>query len=174
MSPATSTMCRSPTSRIRARCSRRRLREYHARFSHDGRWVSYVSNESGRDEVYVMRFRARPASHRLAVAGGRVRDLHERRRPSALARGAAPSCIYVSPDQQVMAATIDIRGDSAGGAAGDALFAINPKPVGWVYDVSADGQRFIVNSLGDEGTTAAGARDRLARRAPLSPTRTGR
>jgi hypothetical protein len=33
--------------------------EYHARFSPDGRWVSYVSNESGRDEVYVMRFRPR-------------------------------------------------------------------------------------------------------------------
>ena len=31
------------------------------------------------------------------------------------------------------------------------LFSLNPKPVGWVYDVMPDGQRFIVNSLGDEG-----------------------
>ena len=31
------------------------------------------------------------------------------------------------------------------------LFPLNPKPVGWVFDVMPDGQRFVVNSLGDEG-----------------------
>ena len=30
--------------------------EHHARISPDGRWMAYVSNESGRDEVYVTRF----------------------------------------------------------------------------------------------------------------------
>ena len=41
--------------------------EYHARFSPDMRWVSYVSNESGRDEVYVMPF-VMPARRRTAPA----------------------------------------------------------------------------------------------------------
>ena len=31
------------------------------------------------------------------------------------------------------------------------LFSLHPKPVGWSYDVMPDGQRFVVNSLGDEG-----------------------
>src|SRR3989449_11056669 len=30
--------------------------EYPARFSPDGRWIAYVSNESGRNEVYVAPF----------------------------------------------------------------------------------------------------------------------
>ena len=125
--------------------------EYHARFSHDGRWVSYVSNESGRDEVYVMRFR--PAGDEQAsprAAGSRFRiSTNGGILPRWRADGA--ELYYVSPDQQVMAATIDSRGDALVVKRVTPLFAINPKPVGWVYDVSADGQRFIVNSLGDEG-----------------------
>ena len=33
-----------------------RFNEEDGRFSPDGRWIAYVSNETGRDEVYVRRF----------------------------------------------------------------------------------------------------------------------
>jgi serine/threonine-protein kinase len=39
--------------------------EYNPKFSPDGRWLAYASNESGRDEVYVQRY---PTGARLAVS----------------------------------------------------------------------------------------------------------
>ena len=125
--------------------------EYHARFSPDSRWVSYVSNESGHDEVYVMRFAVpQPGVALPTVAGGRVRV--------STAGGVLPrwsangnELFYLSPDLQLMAATVDSHGEAFAVRKVAALFSINPKPVGWVYDVTPDGTRFVVNSLGDEG-----------------------
>ncbi len=125
--------------------------EYHARFSPDSRWVSYVSNESGRDEVYVMRFAVpQPGVAPPTVAGGRVRV--------STAGGVLPrwsgngnELFYLSPDLQLMSAAVDSHGETFVVRKVAPLFSINPKPVGWVYDVTPDGQRFIVNSLGDEG-----------------------
>jgi serine/threonine-protein kinase len=125
--------------------------EYHARFSPDGRWVSYVSNESGRDEVYVMRFRPpMPGMPAPTIAGGRVRI--------STAGGTLPrwradqtELYYLAADLQVMAARVDGKGETFTVHSVAPLFSVNPKPAGWAYDVTADGQRFIVNSLGDEG-----------------------
>ena len=125
--------------------------EYHARFSPDTRWVSYVSNESGRDEVYVMPFAMPEAGATAPVAAGdRVRI--------STAGGVLPrwrrdgrELFYLSPDLQVMAAALDATGTRVDVRSVTPLFSLNPKPVGWVFDVMPDGQRFIVNSLGDEG-----------------------
>jgi len=125
--------------------------EYHARFSHDGRWVSYVSNESGRDEVYVMRFRAPDTGQATPKAAGSRFRISTNGGVLPRWRADGAELYYVSPDQQVMAAAISSRSDTFAVQRVTPLFAIHPKSVGWVYDVSADGQRFIVNSLGDEG-----------------------
>ncbi len=123
--------------------------EYHARFSPDGRWVSYVSNESGRDEVYVMPFLppgeddtpVQPARVRVSTAGGVLprwrRDGRE--------------LFYMAPDLRLMSAAVDGAGRSLAVRSIAALFPMSPKAVGWVYDVLPDGQRFIVNAVGDEG-----------------------
>jgi len=125
--------------------------EYHARFSPDSRWVAYVSNESGRDEVYVMPF-SLPAVGATApvAAGDRVRV--------STAGGVLPrwrrdgrELFYLSPDLQVMAAAIHQAGARIEVQSVTPLFSLNPKPVGWVFDVMPDGQKFVVNSLGDEG-----------------------
>jgi dipeptidyl aminopeptidase/acylaminoacyl peptidase len=125
--------------------------EFHARFSPDGRWVSYVSNESGRDEVYVMPFTL--PSQGVAppeAAGNRVRI--------STGGGVLPrwrrdgrELFYLSPDLQIMVASVSTGGSRFAVERVVPLFSLNPKPVGWVYDVMPDGQRFIVNSLGDEG-----------------------
>jgi Tol biopolymer transport system component len=125
--------------------------EYHARFSPDSRWVSYVSNESGRDEVYVMPFSLPAAGATAPVAAGdRVRV--------STAGGVLPrwrrdgrELFYLSPDLQVMAAAVRQVGSRIEVRSVTPLFSLNPKPVGWVYDVMPDGQKFVVNSLGDEG-----------------------
>ena len=58
---------------------------------------------------------------------------------------------YLSPDLQLMAATVSNSGARFQVDRVAPLFSFNPKPVGWAYDVMPDGQRFLVNSLGDEG-----------------------
>ena len=46
-------------------------REHMARFSPDGKWLAYTSNESGQDEVYVRPFpRAEGAARLVSVGGG--------------------------------------------------------------------------------------------------------
>ena len=127
--------------------------EFHGRFSPDGRWVSYVSNESGRDEVYVVRCQppagtgasggsaAPPGRIRISTAGG---ILPRWRRDSR-------ELYYLAPDLQVMTASIEVKDDRLSVPAVTALFPVNPKPVGWMYDVIGNGDRFLVNSLGDEG-----------------------
>jgi Tol biopolymer transport system component len=44
--------------------------EYSGAFSPDGRWVAYVSNESGRFEVYVQAFPAGAGKRQISVEGG--------------------------------------------------------------------------------------------------------
>ena len=46
------------------------FRETAARFSPDGRWVAYASNESGRDEVYVCSYPECQGRWRLSTGGG--------------------------------------------------------------------------------------------------------
>jgi Tol biopolymer transport system component len=126
--------------------------EYHARFSPDGKWVAYVSNESGREEVYVTAF---------STSGQDARDGrdHDARRPGrwqvSTAGGVLPrwkgdgtELYYVAPDHRLMAARVDGRSPAFTVAGVDPLFQLDPKPVGWRYDVFADGQRFLVDTVG--------------------------
>jgi eukaryotic-like serine/threonine-protein kinase len=125
--------------------------EFHARFSPDDKWIGYVSNESGRDEVYVMPFSMPAADATTPVAAGnRVRI--------STSGGVLPrwrrdgrELFYLSPDLQLMAATLEQKGTRMEVGSVTPLFSLNPKPVGWVFDVMPDGQKFVVNSLGDEG-----------------------
>jgi hypothetical protein len=47
-----------------------------------------------------------------------------------------------------MAARVDGRSPAFTVAGVDPLFQLDPKPVGWRYDVFADGQRFLVDTVG--------------------------
>jgi serine/threonine-protein kinase len=47
-----------------------RFTERGARLSPDGRWVSYSSNESGRDEVYVQPFPSLAGKWQVSIGGG--------------------------------------------------------------------------------------------------------
>jgi dipeptidyl aminopeptidase/acylaminoacyl peptidase len=119
--------------------------ERDARFSPDGRWVAYTSNESGHPEVY-----ARPASGsngkwQVSNAGGS--SPHWRRDGKEL--------FYQTPERSIVA--VPIR-------AGEALEIGTPVTLfearlfvagysGPRWDVTADGQRFLVNTTpGDAGS----------------------
>lgn len=108
--------------------------ETQAQFSPDGRWVAYVSDESGRPEVYVCRFDAPGERERVSIAGGS--------RPRWRRDGR--ELFYISADKRLMAVSLRI---GASFEAGDPVTLFNFAPAVWIdYDVTADGQRFLCNA----------------------------
>jgi dipeptidyl aminopeptidase/acylaminoacyl peptidase len=111
--------------------------EKQARFSPDGRWVSYDSDESGRTEVYV-RASASPAGKmRVSTAGGN----------SAVWSRDGKELFYLSPEAEVMSITVG-PGAAFQGSTPVPLFKIPGDildlSVATQYDVSPDG-RFLMN-----------------------------
>ncbi len=123
--------------------------ETRGRFSPDGRWIAYASDESGQFEIYVARFPEPGERRRVSTAGGVWprwrRDGRE--------------IVYLAPDNTLTAATVN--GEVARFEVGAArpLFAVRPRPQvtlgDYPYDVSADGKRFLVNTLVEETTSSA-------------------
>jgi hypothetical protein len=48
-----------------------------------------------------------------------------------------------------MAARVDGRGATLEVERVEPLFQADPKPVGWLYDVTADGERFLIDTVGE-------------------------
>jgi len=114
-----------------------------ARFSPDGRWIAYGSNESGRSEIYVSPFPGPGA--KLQVSNRGVGQ------PSW--RGDGRELYYRTPDlKQLMAVEIK-AGPTFEIGATKTLFEVPTRIQD--YDVTADGQRFIVDMpIGQEPSTA--------------------
>jgi Tol biopolymer transport system component len=115
-------------------------------FSPDGRWVAYYSNESGRYEVYVASFPGPGGKWQISTAGGK----------SVRWRRDGTEIFYLDPDNKLMAATVNSIGSSLEVRAVKPLFqtrAASPN-YQYPYDVSADGQRFLINTLPEQTTSA--------------------
>ena len=102
------------------------------RFSPDGKWVAYVSNESGQEDVYVARFANSQERWRVSTAGGH--NPHW--------RGDGQELFFVDAEKRFMAVPMKI-GDSLTPGLPSPLFRIDTL-LGNDYDVTADGQRFLV------------------------------
>ena len=107
-----------------------------AMFSPDGRWVAYVSDESGRNEVYVLPFSGPGGKQQISTEGGGypqwARDGRELFYLNDLQMMAVE--IETEPTFTVSTSTPLFEGGFVSRAGG-------PYPV---YDVSADGQRFLM------------------------------
>ncbi len=109
--------------------------EYQPMFSPDGRYVVYVSSESGRDEIYVQTFP--DAGGKWQVSNGGGSD------PSW--RGDGKELYYRSPDQRLMAVEIRSGADfQAGIPQGLFVLRVRPGNPRNKYTASADGQKFLV------------------------------
>ena len=104
------------------------------KFSPDGRWVAYESDDSQRFEIYVAPFRGQGGTRQISVGGGMY--------PRWRADGK--EIFYVGANGRLMAAEVSSKGASL------EVAAIRPLGIPvitgrvYLYDVSADGQRFLV------------------------------
>lgn len=110
-----------------------------AAFSPDGRWIVYSSTEGrGQAEVYVAPFPVRGEPRRVSADGG----------TQARWRKDGKELYYLAPDRRVMAVAVDGGGDTFDAAGPEPLFTVDhPYGAYHAFDVTADGQRFLVNTL---------------------------
>jgi dipeptidyl aminopeptidase/acylaminoacyl peptidase len=113
-----------------------------SRFSPDGRYLAYHSDESGRFEVYVRAFPGSGGKWQISAAGG----------GNPVWSRDGKELFYLSLDNKMMAVPISESGSFRSGTAA-ALFAVHPSGYRTIFDVSADGRRFLVNNLpADQGS----------------------
>ncbi len=121
--------------------------EAEGKFSPDGRWVAYVSNESGRNEIYVQSFPLSGAKFPISTGGGTQPQW----------RKDGTELIYLAADQMLMAVPVKL-----GRPPAEPFQPGSPKPlfalphylggfVGRDYAVSNDGQKFLVSTVEGSG-----------------------
>ena len=111
--------------------------ERDARFSPDGQWIAYVSEESGRPEVSVRGLSGAP--NRLVVSSGGGDQPVWRRDGREL--------FYVGPDGRLRSVSVRAAGVSnlvVGAAKPLNVPPLAPRHWGTVYDVSPDGTRVFL------------------------------
>jgi dipeptidyl aminopeptidase/acylaminoacyl peptidase len=119
--------------------------ESSGRFAPDGRFVAYVSNESGRSEVYVRSFPDGAGKWQVSSNGGAFPRWRRDGSELYYVDGTTLMAVPVSPGQGFVAGTPQALFNTP-------LLASVVSP-GTLYDVSADGQRFLpwasLQSLGE-------------------------
>ena len=120
--------------------------ELRGRFSPDGKWVAYESNESGRSEVYVQAFPDLAQKVPISINGG----------TAPLWRGDGRELFFRSASDQLMAVRIAPREKHLEVDTPTVLFPLPPGPyrfapgnIMW-YAASRNGQRFLINTFVEE------------------------
>jgi Tol biopolymer transport system component len=120
--------------------------EHLAQFSPDGARLAYVSDESGTNEVYVDAFPTPGVREQVSMGGGS--------QPRWRADGR--ELFYISNDRRLMSVMVNRR-NGFEPAAPAPLFKTNivdhlgaeHNGYVWNYDVSRDGQRFLISVFDD-------------------------
>jgi serine/threonine protein kinase len=105
------------------------------KFSPDGRWIAYVSNDSGKDEVYVVPFPGPGGREQVSTGGG----------TQPRWRRDGRELFYLSPETKMMGAEVTAGVKDFHVGAVRALFTLSGLGgvPGYLYDVTEDGQKFI-------------------------------
>lgn len=114
-------------------------------FSPDGRWLAYESDESGKYEIYVAPFPGPGGKWQASTGGGRLPNW----------RRDGRGLYYVSPDNKMMAVDVAAKGPTIQAGVPRALFQVRLVSALYfarLYDVSPDGRRFLVLSLGESAS----------------------
>jgi serine/threonine protein kinase len=123
-------------------------------FSPDGRWVAYVSDESGRDEIYVRTFSANLAGQTSDDEGKWIISTGGGTEPRW--SGDGKTLYYIGADSRIMA--VQITADQAFRAGvPKALFQMPPSlwgPFRQSWSVTPDGKRFLFEALPEQRTAS--------------------
>src|SRR5262249_7541181 len=114
-------------------------------FSPDGKWVAYFSAESGSVELYVASFPGPGGKRQVSTSGALT---------PAKWRNDGKEIFYLAPDDKLMAAEVNGQGAILEVGAVRALFGIRRGGPGYVYDVTPDGQRFVINTAVEQKESA--------------------
>jgi protease II len=114
------------------------------KFSPDGHFIAYVSDESGRMEVYVQRFPLSSDKWQISTGSGL----------QPLWRGDGKELFFITEDKKLMAVDLKTDGKFESGIPRE-LFQVNLK-TGFAYSYAAagDGQRFLISAPVDAPTGA--------------------
>ena len=112
-------------------------------FSPDGHWIAYVSNESGRDEVYVQAFPLTDQKYPISTGGGSDPEW----------RKDGAELFYLASERNLMAVPVRVAAKAFEAGIPKALFPIPGAGVRRAYAPSADGRFLIAKSLDDNGTS---------------------
>jgi serine/threonine-protein kinase len=118
-----------------------RYDERHPRFSPDGRWLAYTSDESGRSEVYVKPADSALRAVNVSLEGGEAPVWEPSGRELLFLRGEEIFAVTIEPGETVATsrprAVLRVPGIAA------------PDAVSVPYDLSPDGQRLIYAKRSD-------------------------
>jgi eukaryotic-like serine/threonine-protein kinase len=115
-----------------------------SKFSPDGRWLAYASNESGRFEVFVQPFPEGTSRWQISTQGGHY--------PRWARTGK--ELFYFTEDGTLMSVDVQAEGTVLKASTPRVLFKSNVMfgnhnrvggQLDMPYEVSADGQRFLIN-----------------------------
>jgi hypothetical protein len=109
--------------------------ERNGRFSPDGAWITYQSDESGRNEIYVQPFPGTPGQRQRVTLGGGTSSQWGKK---------GTELYFLGPDNRLMVVNVTVAADrrTMELSTPKALFA-SPIPQGAEYD-TRDGERFLV------------------------------
>ena len=116
--------------------------------SPDGHWMAYSSDESGNTEIYVRPFPNGPGKWQVSKDGGS--EPHWRRDGKEL--------FYLAGDERLVA--VEVKPEASAFQAGASTVLFRARVAGIErqngsnrYTVTADGSRFLVNTIGESATT---------------------
>jgi eukaryotic-like serine/threonine-protein kinase len=113
-------------------------------FSPEGRWMAYTSDESGRNEVYVVPFPSRQGKWQVSASGGGF--------PFWAANGSELD--YFTPDGKWMAVEVNGKGNDFAIGATRTLFGGKPMPANPLNGIalSADGKKVLIAVEGERAS----------------------
>jgi eukaryotic-like serine/threonine-protein kinase len=126
--------------------------EAQAKFSPDGHWVVYTSNESGVKEVYVQPFPVSSGGKWVVSNGGGSQPRWSR---------DGTELFYFAPDSTLMEVSVTTTGGKFQPGVPKPLFRASilggtggGPGVAWRWDISGDGKRFLMDTALEEATAS--------------------
>jgi serine/threonine-protein kinase len=113
--------------------------------SPDGRWLVYVSDESGRNEIYVQPFPKMDGKWKISIDGGLEPRWARNGRELFYRNGARMLSVSVEPGSTFIAAVPKLLFEGAFEFSGTSITA---------YDVALDGRRFLMVQSADDAKPA--------------------